>query len=152
MTSQAEHLRALRLFPSKNAFCAETLSRPTIAVKNNRFMASQHDSSFNTAHSPCPGLHFESVIGSSATHQKSLTTHNYYCITIKFLEIALSKLDSIEKHDSNFGNLCMKKIESFQKERFSFFLQSSMGRGFYPQTSPPRAYVHAYWFYSRQRL
>ena len=37
--------------------------------------------------------------------------------------------------DNNFGNLCMKKGGSFQKERFSFF-QSSMG-GFDPRNPPP---------------
>ena len=35
---------------SKNAFCAEVLSRPALAVENNRFMTSQHDSSLNGAH------------------------------------------------------------------------------------------------------
>ena len=48
LTSQAGHLPALQPFSSKNAFCAETLSCPLIAVENNRFMTSQHDSSFNS--------------------------------------------------------------------------------------------------------
>ena len=47
MTSQAEYLYALQPFSSKNAFCAETLSCPAIAVENNVFMTSQHDSSFS---------------------------------------------------------------------------------------------------------
>ena len=40
MTSQAEYLPVLQPFSSKNAFCAETLSCPAIAVKNNRVMTS----------------------------------------------------------------------------------------------------------------
>ena len=47
MTSQAEYLRALQPFCSKNAFCAEMLSCPAIAVENNVFMTSLHDSSFS---------------------------------------------------------------------------------------------------------
>ena len=47
MTSQAEYLHAFQPFSSKNAFCAETLSCPAIAVENNVFMTSQHDSSFS---------------------------------------------------------------------------------------------------------
>ena len=39
----------------------------------------------------------------------------------------ISKLGSIEKHESIFGNLCMKKGGSFQIERFKFFFKSSMG-------------------------
>ena len=38
----------------------------------------------------------------------------------------VSKLDSAEKYDSNFGNVCTKKGGSFQEEIFSFLLQSSM--------------------------
>ena len=48
--------------------------------------------------------------------------------------VTISKLDSTEKRDSNFGNLCMKKGGSFQKERFLLFFKSLMG-GFDPQ--PP---------------
>ena len=53
---------------------AETSSCPAITVQNTRFMTSQHDSSFNSAHWLCPGVHFELLISSSATHQKNLTT------------------------------------------------------------------------------
>ena len=59
LTSQAEHLLALQPFSSKNVFCAETLSCPAIAVENNRFMTSHHNSSFTSAHWLYPGLHFE---------------------------------------------------------------------------------------------
>ena len=50
MTSQADYLPALQPLSSKNVFSAETLSCPAIAVENNRFMTSQHDSSFNSAY------------------------------------------------------------------------------------------------------
>ena len=50
----------------------------------------------------------------------------------------MRKLDSTEKHDSNFGNLSMKKGGSFQNQRFLFLFQLSMGgeRGD-PRTSLP---------------
>ena len=48
---------------------------------------------------------------------------------MKVFQDVISKLDSTEKHESNFGNLCMKNGGSFQKERFSFLLKSSMGGG-----------------------
>ena len=38
--------------------------------------------------------------------------------------------------DNNFGNLCMKKGGSFQKERFSFFSVVN-GEAFDPRTPPP---------------
>ena len=63
MTLQAEYLPALQPFSSKNAFCAETLSYPAIAVENNDLMTSHPDSSFS----------FKPAVGSSATHQKSVT-------------------------------------------------------------------------------
>ena len=46
---------------------------------------------------------------------------------MKVFQDFISKLDRTEKHESNFGNLCMKKGGLFQKERFSFLLKSSMG-------------------------
>ena len=113
MTLQAEHPPTLQSFFSKNTSCAETLCCPALkAVENNRFMTLQHDSSFNNTHSLCPGLHFVLVVGSSATE---LLHHN------ESFSRLISKLDSTEKHDSNFGKLCMKKGGSFQKERFLFF-------------------------------
>ena len=39
----------------------------------------------------------------------------------------ISKLDSTEKHDSNFGNLCIKKSGWFQKEEFLFFFHRQWG-------------------------
>ena len=39
----------LGLFSFKNAFCAELLSCPAIAVENDGFMTSQHHSSFDSA-------------------------------------------------------------------------------------------------------
>ena len=45
---------------------------------------------------------------------------------MKVFQDFISKLDSIEKHESNFGNLCIKKDGSFQKERFLFLLKFSM--------------------------
>ena len=60
----------------------------------------------------------------------------------------ISKLDSTEKHDSNFGNLCMKK--GFQK-MFSFLFQLSMGGRVDPRNphvrtpliDPMQSYVYA---------
>ena len=49
---------------------------------------------------------------------------------MKVFQDFISKFDSTEKHESNFGNFCMKKGGSFQKERFSFLLKY-----------PPRAYA-----------
>ena len=46
---------------------------------------------------------------------------------MKVFRDCASKLDSTDKHDSNFGNLCMKKSGSFQKERFSFFFNRQWG-------------------------
>ena len=43
--------------------------------------------------------------------------------------------------DNNFGNLCMKKGGSFQKERFSFF--SVVNGGVLTTPKPPRAYATA---------
>ena len=61
---------------------------------------------------------------------------------MKVIQDDIRKLDSTEKQDSNFGNLCMKKGGSFQKERFSFILQSLMGGEFDPRTPTlPRAYA-----------
>ena len=57
---------------------------------------------------------------------------------MKVFQDFISKLDSTEKHESNFGNLCMKKGGSFQKERFSFLLKCSMGGGLTPETHPVR--------------
>ena len=75
MTSQAEHLPALHSFCSKNIFCAGSLCYPAmIALENNGFMTSQHDSSFDDIHSLRPGMLFELFFGSSAAHQKSSTT------------------------------------------------------------------------------
>ena len=137
MTSQAEHPPTLQPFSSKNTSCAGTLCYPVlITVENNRFMTSQHDSSFNNTHRPCPGLHIALVVGSSATHQKSLTTgllhHN------ESFSRLISKLDGTEKHDSNFGKLCIKS-GSFQKERFLCVLNRQWG-GVRPP-KPPRAYA-----------
>ena len=39
--------------------------------------------------------------------------------------------------DNNFGNLCVKKGGSFQKERFSFFFSHQWGGGFDPRNPPP---------------
>ena len=64
---------------------------------------------------------------SSAAHKQSL--HH-----MKVFQDFISKLDSTEKHQSNFGNLCTKKGGLFQKEWFSFLLRSSMGKGLTPET------------------
>ena len=55
---------------------------------------------------------------------------------MKVFQDFISKLDSTEKHESNFGNLCTKKGGSFQKERFSFLLKSSMGEGGFDPRNP----------------
>ena len=56
---------------------------------------------------------------------------------MKVFQDFISKLDSTEKHESNFDNLCIKKGGSFQKERFSFLLKSSMGGLLTPEPPPP---------------
>ena len=57
---------------------------------------------------------------------------------MKVFQDFISKLDSTEKHKSNFGNLCMKKDSSFQKERFSlFFYNLQMGGGGVDLRNPP---------------
>ena len=43
--------------------------------------------------------------------------------------------------DNNFGNLCMKKGGSFQKERFSFFSVVNGGEFLTPETPLPSAYA-----------
>ena len=60
---------------------------------------------------------------------------------MKVLQDFVTKLDSTERHESNFGNLCMKKGSLFQKERVSLLLNSSMGR-FDPRTPPVRTPLH----------
>ena len=47
--------------------------------------------------------------------------------------------------DNNFGNLCMKKGGSFQKERFSFF--SVVNGGGVDPRNPPRAYATDYYHF-----
>ena len=69
---------------------------------------------------------------------------------MKIFQDFLSKLDSTEKHESNFGNLCMKKGGSFQKERFSFLLKSSMGGGVTPKS--PRAYATGPTYHNGKRI
>ena len=46
---------------------------------------------------------------------------------MKVFQDFISKLDNTKKHESNFGNLCMKKGDLFQKGRFSFLSKFSMG-------------------------
>ena len=58
---------------------------------------------------------------------------------MKVFQDFISKLNSTEKHESNFGNLGMKKGCSFQKERFSFFFKSLMEGVLTPE--PPGAYA-----------
>ena len=53
--------------------------------------------------------------------------YRHYCITMKLFRDCASELDSAAKHDSMFGNHFVKKGGSFQKERFSFLFQSSVG-------------------------
>ena len=55
---------------------------------------------------------------------------------MKVFQNFISKLDSTEKHESNFGNLCMKKDGLYQKMRF---LKSSM-RGYATDTPPASAF------------
>ena len=130
MTSPAEYLHALQPFSSKNAFCAETLSCPAIAVQNNVFMTSQHDLSFS-AHWPCPGLHVEPAIGSSATHQKSFD-YRYYCITMKVSRDYICNLIQHRKTQS----LYEKKLIGPKRAVYNFF-QSSMGGGLTHKIPPP---------------
>ena len=131
MASQAEHLPALRPSSSKNAFSAETLSCSAIAVENNRFMTSQHDFNFNSAHRLSPGLHFGSAVGSSVAHLKSW----YYCITMKVSRDYISKLDTAQKN-----TIPVRKRRIVPKREVFVFFQSSMwGRKLTvdPRTAPP---------------
>ena len=77
------------------------------------------------------------VVGSSATHQKSLTTGIIAseCQNESFSRL-ISKLDSTEKHDSDFGKLCMKKADRLQKRGFYIFLNRRWG-GLTPKSPPP---------------
>ena len=121
MTSQAEHPPALQPFFCKNAFCAETLSCPAtgLAVENSRFMPSQHDSSFNSVYWPRPGLHLrQSLVQKQRTRKVLLRVLLHHKESFSRL---YSKLDSTEKHDSNFGNIRVKECGSFQKRGFQFF-------------------------------
>ena len=132
MTSQAKYLHALQPFSSKNALCTETLSCPAIAVENNVFMTSHHDSSFS-AHWPCPGWHFEPAIGSSATHQKSLTT-GIIASQWKFLEIIQTIWYGTEKTQS----LYEKTLIVPKRAVFKFFPIVNGGGGFDSQNPPVR--------------
>ena len=71
--------------------------------------------------------------------------YRYYCITMKVFQDHVTQGSWIAQKnmiiDNKFGNLCMKKGGSFQKERFSFFSVVN-GGGFDPRTPPPpRAYA-----------
>ena len=102
---------------------------PAIAVENNVFMTSLHNSSFS-AHWPCPGLHFELAIGSSATHQKSFD-YRYYCITMKVSRGYICNLIQHRKTPS----LYEKTLIGPKRAVFNFF-QSSMGGGGWPPNPP----------------
>ena len=58
---------------------------------------------------------------SSAAHQKMLTPVGLLLHHNKSFSRFYNKLDSIGKHDSNFGNLCMKKAVRSKKKGFHFF-------------------------------
>ena len=103
--ASGDNLPTLQSF---HAFCvetigviyAETLSSPAIAVENNRFMTSQHNSSFmpiDLVH--CPGLHFESDIGSSTTPERF--EYRYFCITMKVFRDYICKLDTPQKNSTS---------------------------------------------------
>ena len=74
---------------------------------------------------------------SSAAQKQGLTISRPIIASQKVFQDFISKLDSTEKHESNFGNLGMKKGGSFQKEGFLFLLKFSMVRGVDPRTPPP---------------
>ena len=118
------------LFQEYLGFCTGTLCCPAmIALENNGFMTSQHDYSFNNTYWLCPGLHFELVVGSSRAHQKSVTTGITVLHHDESFSRLKSKLDSTEKHDSNFRNLCIKKADHSKKSGFYFFSIVNGGGG-----------------------
>ena len=99
----------------------------------------KHDSSFGKIRtkksrfvSKKKGFTFSAIVNVKRSEPVKFD-HRYanYCIIMKVFQDFMSKLDSKEKHESNFDNLCMKKGGSFQKERFLFLLKSSMG-GIWP--------------------
>ena len=57
---------------------------------------------------------------------------------MKVFQGFISKLDSTEKHESNFGNLCMKKGGSFQKREVFISFKISDGGVLTPETPPVR--------------
>ena len=88
------------------------------------------------------GFTFSAIVNVKRNAPEKLD-YRYSFITMKVFQDVISKLNSTEKQDSNFGNLCVKKGGSLQKERFSFILHSSMGVGLNPP-QPPRAYATGY--------
>ena len=54
---------------------------------------------------------------------------------MKVFQDFMSKLDSTEKHESNFGNLCMKKGGSFQKREV--FISFKIFKGGVNPRNPP---------------
>ena len=57
----------------------------------------------------------------SAAHQKMLPPVGLLLHHNESFSRFYDKLDSIEKHESNFGSLCMKKAVRSKKRGFHFF-------------------------------
>ena len=57
---------------------------------------------------------------SSAAHQKMLPQVGLLLHHNESFSRFITKLDSIETHESNFGNLCMKKAVRSKKRGFHF--------------------------------
>ena len=64
---------------------------------------------------------FLQSLTSSAAHQKILPPVGLLLHHNESFSRFYNKLDSIEKHESNFGNLCMKKTVRSKKKYFHFF-------------------------------
>ena len=97
-----------------------TSAPETVAVRKNNFALKTRKVS----------LFLQSSTSSAQAKFHFTITISRYRITMKVFQDFISKFDSTEKHESNFGNLCMKKGGSFQKVKFSFLVKSSMGGGF----------------------
>ena len=138
VASETSEYVATVLFQEYGTSSAGTLCCPALtAIENNRFITSQHDSSFNNTHWLYPGLHFALVVGSSATQQKSLTT-GIIASQWKFLEI--NKQVGLHRITwQRFRQTLYEKRRIISKrEIFIFFLSRQWGGGLTPKTAPVR--------------
>ena len=131
MTLQAEQLPALHPFSSKNTFCAGTLFCPAmIALENNGFMRNTNPALTIPIDLVQACILSWSLVQAQPTGKVLLPELSHQNESFSRL---IRKLDCTEKHDSNYGNLSVKKGGSFQKE--CFFFNCQWGK-VDPQTPP----------------